>query len=125
MRGKPDIEQDEVDVVGQSAFQAIRAVIDDHGRVAGGFESAADERRDARFVLYDEGSSSSGCLPLQHDVARAHRRGQLGGPRRGRLIVKVAPPPGVSVTMHCPPWPFAIASTIARPSPDPPTVRLP
>ena len=40
-------------------------------------------------------------------------------------MVNVAPPPGVSVTTQSPPWPLVIASTMARPRPDPPTERLP
>ena len=89
----------------------------------------ADSRPRLTNAAIRGSSSTIRIVVIRRPLAAARRRPR--GPARaaravgsGRWIVNVAPPPGVSVTTHCPPWPFVIASTIARPSPEPPDRAL-
>merc|ERR1711960_58451 len=103
--------------------EPLGTVFDDGRRVAGRFQAAPHERGDARFVFDDEDQGHDEASLWSTSPARTGAGSSEVGD--GRWIVKVAPPPDVSVTTHRPPWPFAIASTIARPSPEPPTARDP
>ena len=90
----------------------------------------ADSRPRLTNAAIRGSSSTRRIVVIRTPPAAARRRPRARVPAAppsagGRWIVNVAPPPGVSVTTHWPPWPFVIASTIASPSRSRPTDRLP